>query len=113
MNFEPLEVILLFICLSTVLFMHGALPLLLLFIGKGMQSGIYLQQNIDWSLYKHRKESGYCLMKFAPASRLQAGQLRNFGLISGNVEVPVSAGRGVETILGLAQVSVRWLSGIL
>jgi len=93
--------------------LHGALSLLLLVVSKGMQSGIYLLQNIEWSLYKRRKEFGYCVMKFAPASGLLAGQLRNFGLISDNVTVFVSVVRAVQTVLGLARPSVRCLSGVI
>ena len=93
--------------------MHGALTLLLLFISKGMLSGIYLLQNVEWSLYKRRKEFGYCVMKFAPAAKLQAGQLRNFGLISNNVKVLGSVVRAVQTVLGLARASMRWLPAIL
>ena len=94
-----------------MLITHAGLALLQLFISKGTQSGIYLLQNIEWSLYKRRKEFGYCVMKFAPASSLQAGQLRNFGLASNNVKDFVSVVRGVKTVLGPARASVRWLSG--
>jgi hypothetical protein len=60
----------------------------------------YLVQNIEWSLYRRRKEFRYCVMKFAPATGLQAGQLRNFGLISGNVKVFVSVFTSVQTVWG-------------
>ena len=94
MNFKPSEVIILFILLLTM----RVLPLLLLFISKGMHYGIYLLQNIEWSLYRRHKEFGCCVMRVAPATRLQAGQLRKFGVISGNIEVFVSVGRSIQTL---------------
>ena len=57
---------------------YGVLPLLLLSVSEGLQCAIYLLQNIGWNLYKRREEFGCCVMKFVPATWLQAGQLRNF-----------------------------------